>query len=201
MANGFPVSANRQSGNPISSSDINAIAAAVNQTAAAKVAAAGELPIGAGLNLLGALAAPTVDGLVLTSKLDQPLRAEWGLYKGFSAYTAAQTSPFTMDNTPRVITGMSVNVEITRENSLVAMLTSAEVDYFNQPSGSPYYVFISGVIGANADSNAANIHSANHFGYNFFTTIASKGTITVTLRASCSGGGKIISGRMIVLVL
>lgn len=201
MANGFPLSASRQAGDPISSSDINALAEALNQTAAAKVSAAGELPIGAGLNLLGALAAPTADGLVLTSKLNQPFKAEWGLYKGFSAYTARQTSSFTMNNQINVITGMSVNVEITRENSLVALLASAEVDYFNQPSGSPYYVNIAGGIGATLDDAAAQVHSADHFGYNFFTTIANKGTVTVVLRAACSGGGKIISGRMIVLVL
>lgn len=78
MANGFPVNISRQAGGPVSSSDINALAAAVNESAPAKVTAAGQIPVGAGVNELLALAAPLVSGLSLVSDMAEPGKVKWG---------------------------------------------------------------------------------------------------------------------------
>ena len=119
MANGFPVNISRQAGGPISSSDINALAAAVNESAPAKVTAAGQILAGIGLNEIAALAAPLASGLLLGSDLGEPTKLKW--VGAIDVYTATQTSGLgiTLTDSDQTIPGLSLDVTIKRANSVI----------------------------------------------------------------------------------
>jgi hypothetical protein len=133
MANGFPVNISRQAGGPISSSDINALAAAVNESAPAKVTAAGQIPVGIGLNEIAALAAPLASGLLLGSDLGEPTKLKW--VGAIDVYTATQTPGpgITLTASDQTIPGLSLDVTIKRANSVIIAFLGGGVQ---QPTGS-----------------------------------------------------------------
>ena len=137
MANGFPVNISRQAGNPISSSDINALAAAVNESAPAKVTAAGQIPVGAGVNELLALAAPMVSGLSLVSDLEEPGKVKWGINPGIK-FASVQQSPgsYTLTGSNVQVGNLTLTIPGVKAGSLVIALAAGE--YVQTSAGQTY---------------------------------------------------------------
>lgn len=90
MANGFPVNTARAAGNPISSSDINAMATAVNESAPAKVTTKGDIVVGNGANEIGRLGVGA-NNQVLVADSAESLGVKWGTVGGACRLNRADT--------------------------------------------------------------------------------------------------------------
>jgi hypothetical protein len=121
MANGFPAKTSYQNGRPLGAPELAAIGAALNESAPAKVTAAGQIPVGIGLNEIAALAAPLASGSVLRSNLDLPGKMEW-VNAGIDVYTASQGSALTLSSSAQDIPGLSASVTTKHDDSLIVVL-------------------------------------------------------------------------------
>jgi hypothetical protein len=137
MANGFPAKTSYQNGRPLGAPELAAIGAALNESAPAKVTAAGQILAGIGLNEIAALAAPLASGMSLVSDLAEPGKIKWGINPGVK-FAMVQQSPgsYTLTGSNAQVGNLTLTIQGVKAGSLVIALAAGE--YVQTSAGQTY---------------------------------------------------------------
>jgi hypothetical protein len=189
MANGFPAKTSYQNGRPLGAPELAAIGAALNESAPAKITAAGQIPVGIGLNEIAALAAPLASGMSLVSDLAEPGKIKWGA--GLT-WAVVNQSPgtYTLTGSTAKVGNLTLTIPNVRAGSLVFCIASG---YYTQTTAGNSFVDFEGASGIDwVHSGLANGVTIPCMYARGFTPVAD-GNVTVYLSASKSSGDAVLS--------